>query len=347
MSHIRLLAIAIIVANTLLASIASGDNKTNINEVTSFFKDNLENREQIESMLEEGKQSAMSGIESKGAFEAVGTKEQDAVNESNRLDSINPNDLETKGAEVRYKEENKYMDSLYINHDDNQVQNHKKDVDLITEKTQELTNKLQAGFLKENMDCETVKGNKEVSPEYHIDVKSRTEQESVYSQTNCEQLRNQYSCRDTLTTRCIRTGTRYKAPEPRKIRFNGHWLHHNKMNWGWAVKWKTKRWGWHITSHHPGGWEGGEDYQIDSPWRQNPAAIIADARAHIASHLGLPLEQIGEHVDFPGRGMGNINPVGARWRVAWDEYEFGYTYKEPYQVCEEWMDDWNERCNIK
>lgn len=51
MSHIRLLAIAIIVANTLLASIASGDNKTNINEVTSFFKDNLENREQIESIL--------------------------------------------------------------------------------------------------------------------------------------------------------------------------------------------------------------------------------------------------------------------------------------------------------
>lgn len=35
------------------------------------------------------------------------------------------------------------------------------------------------------------------------------------------------------------------------IRLDGHMLHNTKPDWGYAVKWKRKRWGWHISNHHP------------------------------------------------------------------------------------------------
>lgn len=137
--------------------------------------------------------------------------------------------------------------------------------------------------------------------------------------------------------------------EHRKIKFKGDALHNQKVNWGFAIKWKDKRWGWHINPYHPKGWG---EYQVDSIWKDNPAAIIGDARSYIASQLSIPIEQIGQNVIFPaaGRGIGNIREVGCRWRVVWDEYEFGYDYlwqdklrrlvegKEYWQVVTEGMD---------
>jgi conjugal transfer mating pair stabilization protein TraN len=113
--------------------------------------------------------------------------------------------------------------------------------------------------------------------------------------------------------------------EHRKIRFKGDVLHNQRSSWGFAIKWKTGRWGWHISPHHPKVWW---NLQVDSIWKDNPAAIIADARSYIASQVGIPIEQVGENIQFPGagRGIGNIKSVGHRWRVVWDEYEFGYDY---------------------
>ena len=45
------------------------------------------------------------------------------------------------------------------------------------------------------------------------------------------------------------------------------------MHWGWAVKWKRGRWGWHITLDFPGGCE---EYQLeDHAGRQ---VIMEDAK---------------------------------------------------------------------
>ena len=92
--------------------------------------------------------------------------------------------------------------------------------------------------------------------------------------------------------------------------------------------------------------------QIDSPWCNDPAAIIADARLYLAIKLGVQLEQIREDVGFPPSGRGvddgsSINPVGCRWRVAWNEYEFTYYYRDTYPVCEVWSEDWNEVCRLQ
>lgn len=65
--------------------------------------------------------------------------------------------------------------------------------------------------------------------------------------------------------------------------------------------------------------------------------------------IGAAIEQVREDVIFPasGRGVGNINPVYCRWRVVWDEYEFGYWYRDKYSVCEAWSEDWNEVCKLQ
>ena len=126
-------------------------------------------------------------------------------------------------------------------------------------------------------------------------------------------------------------------------------LHNQKVDWGYAVQWKIGRWGWHITPYHPGKkWFGWPD-QVDSCWRDNPAAIIADARVFIANHLKVSIAQIREDVGFPGRGVEgtNITSVGCRHRVVWDEYEFTYHYRDIYTVCEDWSEDWNEACNLQ
>ena len=336
----------------LFTSIAKADHleveiPTQKNEQTDLFDSSIDNFADFTNKLEHGKQGGIDSMGGEGGnpqgLKYITKKSKSELEgESSKLESINENDLASKGREEMIKSDN--LNKLYRNYTRPVDKPHLSDAKTIAKAQEELLEKLMKDVEKLGVNCKTVKGDKKVEPEYFLQTRTSNHKDTIYNQTFCEELRNSYNCRDTLTAKCMRTGTRYKDPVPRTIRFNGHWLHHNKMNWGWAVKWKKKRWGWHITSHHPQGWG---EYQIDSPWRHNPAAIIADARAHIAAHLGLPLEQIGEHVDFPGRGIGNINSVGCRWRVAWDEYEFGYTYREPYQVCEQWSEDWTERCGIK
>ena len=196
----------------------------------------------------------------------------------------------------------------------------------------------------EGFDCKTVKGSVIKEPTYYIEIKREQQKNTECDQLFCEEPRNNYNCNDTATLTCAKIVKKFKNPEARKIKLDGHLLHHNKNHWGYARKWEKKRWGWYIHPHH-----STHVFGLVIPLPDNSAAIIADARAYIANHLGVPIEQIGEHVEFPpgGTGIGNIYPVGCRWRVAWDFYEFGYTYRESYEVCEEWSEDWNEACRIK
>ncbi|MDC0864363.1 conjugal transfer protein TraN [Rickettsiaceae bacterium] len=115
--------------------------------------------------------------------------------------------------------------------------------------------------------------------------------------------------------------------EPRTIRLKGSMLHNEKMNWGYAIRWKEGRWGWHVTPYQV---NVGEELQRDSPWKDNPELIIADARRYIAENVEqTEIDHIGEDVRFPGsgRGIGDIQWGYPRWRVVWDEYEFGYDFK--------------------
>jgi hypothetical protein len=104
------------------------------------------------------------------------------------------------------------------------------------------------------------------------------------------------------------------------IHLDGPTLHNTKMNWGWGVHWKRKRWGWHISNIHPPRGD-----QVDSTWTSQQ--IIDDAKKYIANIIGLPVKRIID-IQFPPSGRGvegtPIIPVYCRWRVVWTLYEFKY-----------------------
>ena len=326
---------------------------TNINEVTDLFDRHIDNKDQLLHELKDQNNSAIDNIKSGAGVNSI-EGINDAESKASELKNIEETDLENKGREKRASKEYQFYDENELEPNYNKSGNklHKLDAEDIVNATEESMRKLGKNFLDKlkavGVDCHTVKGPVHKEPTYYIEVKRENQNNTDYDQFFCEELRNKYDCRDQLDLTCKRFGKGYTDWELRTIRFNGHVLHNEKENWGWAVHWKTKRWGWHIHSHHPkkSGWGGSPS---ESPWRNNPAAIIADARAYIASQLGVSIDQIGEDITFPpsGRGVGSINPVGHRWRVVWGEYEFGYMYRDVFDTCEEWQEDWTERCNLK
>lgn len=329
-------------------TIAKADHRekeipTQQNEQTELFKKSINNYEDFTNKLEQGKQE---GIDSLGGnngtpegLQYITKKNKSELEEESKNLDIEANDLESRGRQKMI--ESNSLNELYRDYTKAGEKKHLEDAKAIARAQEALLQNL-LGKLKElGIDCKTVKGDKKVEPEYYLQTKITTHKDTIYNQVLCEELRNQYNCRDELSLTCKKFGKRYGDWESRTIRFKGQVLHDTKENWGWAVHWKTKRWGWHIHSHH--------QKNSESSWQNNPAAIIADARAYIASQLGVSIEQIGENVDFPqnGRGEGSINYVGHRWRVVWDEYEFGYMYRDEFDTCEEWEEDWDERCVIK
>ena len=322
---------------------------TNINEVTDLFDTSVESKDQYIEDLEGIRAGGISNIEKGESLQHIQEIDK-SEEEASRLSSIRAVDLDEEGRNARNGEEYSFYDEGDFEPDLSKPGNreHKRDVIDIVNATAELLANLTSKLKELGVDCKTVRGPLQREPIYRIEVKREIQNNTEYDQFFCEEPRNQYSCKDSVSLTCKRKGKGYGEWEPRTIRFNGHVLHNAKENWGWAVHWKTKRWGWHIHSHHPQD-EGWFVSPSESPWQNNPAAIIADARSYIAEQLGVSIEQIGEDVDFPpsGRGEGSINPVGHRWRVVWDEYEFGYSYRDAYDICEEWEEDWTEACKLK
>lgn len=328
--------------------------KTNVNEQSDLFKKSVGDVKGFEGQIEGGKTNAVEGLKNSGntIFEISGKREGEVQNEIGNLKNIKANDLGDKGAKAA--SESGIMDEIYIDENKTLYREHKKDAELIANGTKDLLSNLLAKLKELGVDCKQVKGNKEIEPEHRIDIKKEASQDARYDPHFCEELRNKYNCRDEVALRCIRKGKRYGEWQPRTKRFDGHWIYANAMNWGYALKWKVGRWGWHITPYHPTGMDlFFSEVQVDSTWRNDPGAIIADARRLIAQEEKAAIEQISENITFPdnnsGRGVGNTIELGKsqRWRVIWQWYDFHYQYREKYDVCEEWEEDWTERCRLQ
>ena len=321
--------------------------RTNINEVTDLFDRNIEDKEGLFKEMRGQNENAISLI---GSKQAVGmTPGMDEVEtEVSKLNSIKEIDFDSSGRSKRASEEFRFYDENKLEPDYTKSGNrlHKRDADDIAHASGELMGDLMKKLKELNIDCKTVKGPVVIEPTYYIDLKREEQRNTDYDQFFCEEPRNKYNCNDSVSLTCTKKGIGFGEWQSKTIRFPGHSLHNEKMNWGWAVKWKNKRWGWHITPNHQ---QVSGETQIDSIWKNNPGAIIADARAYIAFKLSVSIEQIGEHVGFPGggRGIGNINEGFPRWRVVWDEYEFSYQFREAFDICEVWKEDWTERCVLQ
>lgn len=270
--------------------------KTQINERSDLFEQSIEDLPDFTEQLEADKQL---GIDSIGgehgtpqglSFITKQTKEELQA-ESSNLEAIDADDLNSRGQEGMIK--NDTLNELYTDYSKPLNQQHMRDAQSIAAAQDALLSNLLGALKELGVDCKTVKGNKKIEPEYFLQTKTTTHKDTVYNQTFCEELRNKYNCQTSVSLKCIRKGIKWDEWEERKIKFPGTLLYNQARSWGYASKFKKKRWGWHITPHHPTS----GDIQRDS--YLTPDAIMLEARRFIANHLAVELEQISADIIFP------------------------------------------------
>ena len=192
----------------LIASTTAKGNRHQINknDISNLFNQEVEDRQGLDKFLENSKKEAEQGVASKKAVQILEMNEPELEDKAFELNSINANSLESKGEEERAKEENTYYESLEIDYTDPKILNHKKDIDKIADANTRLLSRLIEGLRDFGIDCKTVKGDKELEPEYHLEIKKEPLKDVTYNQNICEEVRNRYSCTDTLTMKCTDLG---------------------------------------------------------------------------------------------------------------------------------------------
>ena len=311
----------------ICSSTAKAAPKTNINEVTSLFDDHIQGKDRLLNDLKGQMDSAVSGVKSKSGFEMIEGM-SGAENKAAELSRIRATDLDNEGRRKRVSEEYRFYDENELEPDYTKPGNrlHKQDADDIARATGNVLGNLIAKLKDLNIDCKTIKGPVQKEPVYYIDIKRENQRNTEYDQFFCQEPRNKYNCRDELKLRCERKGIKWNNWEQRSIKIDGDRIYREAQYLGYSIKWKKKRHGWHI-------------HQDSAGWR-----------SFLSNYLNIPIEQIHEIITFPhgARGVGgSTHPVYERWRIVFDQYEFGYKYRDGYEVCEEWKEDWTERCILQ
>jgi len=313
----------IIVISSTLADYKDPTTKVNINQQTDLFDKSVNNWSGLQQQLDADKDSAIKGGGSADITFLAGKNANELQAESINLNSIKAIDLNDRGRKQMLKEN--IIDDLYIDESKPLNEEHFQDAKrLATGQDKLLANLLEK--LKElGVDCKAEKGLKEVEPTYYMQVEQKQHKDTKYNKTTCEELRNKYNCTDTLKLSCKKRGMKWNPWQYREVQIAGDTVYHGAKHLGYAVFWKKKRWGWHLT-FDSAGW-----------------------RVFLSNHFGIPLEQIHEQIHFPGgaRGIGGNHPIYEHWRIVFDAYLFGYNYRDGHEICEEWVEDWTENCRLQ
>jgi hypothetical protein len=319
-------------------SAMSGGYEVNKNNVSNLFNKEIEDRQGLEQFLEDSKIEAQKGVEGKAAINVLGQKEKDLEQKAAELNAVNANDLEARGREERAREENAYFDKLEIDYLNPQILTHKNDIDKIADATNKLTSKLFDGLRDIGIDCKQIKGDKELEPNYSLDIKKEDFKETIYDRKVCEVLRNQYNCRDTLFLRCAKKGTAFGSWQNRTMVMTfgaipRHWWI-EKPYYGLALIYYRKM-------------------KINS-------AYVKEMATYIAGMIGARSEQVyvGDQniVLIAAPNCGSVNVDFSNCRLERAGYyadisptliTFHYQYRDGYPICEQWAEDWSETCVIQ
>ncbi|PCI01071.1 MAG: hypothetical protein COB76_02215 [Alphaproteobacteria bacterium] len=309
---------------------ASYGHQTNINEVTDLFDKHIEDKDELLHKMKAQNDNAISQIQSRSnhdLIEGSGSVET----KTKELNSIRETDLDNAGRQARFSKEYQFYDENELEPDYTKSGNHmhKLDSDDIVSATDETMRKVGADFMakliSEGFNCKTVKGAVQKEPTYYIEIKSDEQKNTEYKQFFCEEPRNKYNCNDSVSLTCMKKGPRYREWSEKEAIISGNDIYFQAQDLGYAVKWKRKRWGWHLHQNQPG-------------WR-----------IFLADYLQVHTEQIHDNIEFPhgARGIGKTYSIGERWRVVFDHYVIKYKFREVYEVCEEWAESWTERCGLQ
>jgi len=293
--------------------------KTNKNEVSREF-DQIENREKLETNIEDIRIQATSTIGSGPMFDIFTPNESQTTD----LQNIDEYSLESKGRDARYTPDNLYFNDFETNYTRPGAIAHKKDVDRIIKATEKKLAKLTQILRANGIDCTEVAKPSNIADPYYIELEKEQHKEVNYDPSFCEYLRNQYDCVDNMSIHCEKRNWKYYEwkPDVRWINISGWEARSN--GWLYSEYWKKKRFGLHM---------------------KNDTDTQNSARHNIASKSQKNSGQIGEII-ISARGEGEILHAGGK-EYLWDSYKIGYKYREAEEICDHWSKEkWDEMCNL-
>lgn len=318
--QITIMFIVILASSSALADRV----QVNKNKISDLFEKEIDDKQATLKFIENSQKQSERGISSKGAVQELGVDEKELESKVSELNAINVNNLESKGQEERAKGENSYINQLEVDYLDPKIVNHKRDIDKISDASSKLMSRLMEGLRDLDIDCKTVKGDKELEPEYVIEIEKEHFKDTIYNQKFCEELRNEYSCSDSLILKCTKTGVRYKEWQDRVMYLGGFEFWFDYHGWTHTIKCRRGYWSVHMR----------QDLHLN-----------LERRNMIANRLGVKLEQV-EGGTAPWDGEGKITHVEGVHHV-FQRYAINYKYRDSYPVCEEWAEEWMERCRLK
>ena len=317
-------------------------HQTNKNDISNLFQSEIEDRQGLDKFLENSKNQAESGIGNKAGLQELGTNEGALENKTSELNSINANSLESRGQEERAKEENAYYEVLEIDYTDPKILNHKKDIDKITDANKKLTSRLIDGLRDLDIDCKTVKGDKELEPEYHLEIEKEHFKDVTYNQHICEELRNRYNCNDSLSLNCAQWGMNWNIDKDiiinhreidgyPKQRLSGYYWFTRAMRWGSIGEYQYR-------------------------YFANNEKNLNELKSEIAKRIGIdesqihvpPQELILDTLAYALDFSRSVNVVDVKFAPHHlESFSFRFTYKLGTKICTKWAEDWNEVCKLQ
>ena len=317
--------------------------KTNVNPKTDLFEKEIEDYGAFESRMGSLKAQAVEGINIPGNLELITDKTDDEIKAAaGDLSTIKATDLEARGREEVLRTG---MTELHVDYTNPLNTEHQKDAIRIAEASGVLLGKLMKLFKEFGIDCQTVKGNTVIEPEYHIEIKKEQVKDTVYTKTMCEEPRNKYNCHDSLRLRCSRRGTAW-----------GPWQNRTMVTTFGA----TPRHWWTVGRHTDSTYHGRNGHGLScGKWTIN-SVYSQEMATYIAGMISARPEQVyvgyQNIVLVPAPNRGSVNVDFSNCHLGWIgtyidvvpvRVTFHYQYRDGYPICEQWSEDWSETCVIQ
>ena len=158
-----------------------------------------------------------------------------------------------------------------------------------------------------------------------MQINTTKQKETVYNKTLCEELRNSYRCSDTLSMRCIREGIKWHKSEDKYLETTREEM--IAMGFG-DVFWSDK---------------------VARRVFEMKLKSVSDQKNRFKELLAEKHEVLVDNIKevssagHKGGTYWNGTPKEHNWRI----YYFNFKYRESYEVCEEWSEEWTERCELQ
>ena len=325
--------------------------QTQVNKRTDLFDKSINNFPEVEKQLLDQNQANINAMGDgrttpPQSLSFITKKSKSELeHESAELSAIHENDLNTRGRNEVIK--NNTIHELYPNYSSPLNKQHMADAQLIAAGQNKLLDNLFA-VLKEQVgiDCKTVKGDKKHEPEYFLQIKTTLHKDTVYTQVFCEELRNQYSCSDSLNLTCKRKGIKWGPWQDKQIHVPAQelfnlgkhifWIHHTAPRcFEYKLIVGKKRW-------------------VFGESAPNPYVVHSIREFLVTKHPGSTIDNISDEMNSSWYGgIFSIDGWTYCGRVlgykdhAWNTYVINYRYREGSSICLEWSEDWTERCVLK